>query len=187
MEHEQPTGPAAGSAPDEAERARRRLQIYLNDHRAGAEGARALAERSAKSNSGNTVGDVLINRFIPELRDERSVLDAARRKIGARDNTMKQWAARAVEFGGRAKLNGSLLEPSPSSTVVELEALMAGVTDKRDLWRVLDTIGYPDDQQYGDLIDQSDRQLGYLGDAHRWATLRAFGGMWAGTPDANDG
>jgi len=38
------------------------LAIYLNDHRAGAEGAEALANRCARSNADNAVGHDLFTR-----------------------------------------------------------------------------------------------------------------------------
>ena len=41
---------------------------------------------------------------------------------------------------GRLKLNGRLVRRSPLSDVLELEALGAGVTAKRDLWLALGVV-----------------------------------------------
>lgn len=151
------------------------LSIYLNDHRSGAEGAMALASRSARSNADNDVGAYLTGHFLPELRVERARLESARTALDVADNPFKQWAARVGEFVGRAKLNGAVSGYSPLSRVVELELLIAGVATKRQLWRSLGTVsaggGFDDD------IARADEQIDRLTELHRWAVSEAFYGV----------
>lgn len=152
------------------------LAIYLNDHRAGAEGAEALARRSARSNADNMVGDYLGNEFLPELLDDRALLEALRKRFEVRSNPAKQIVARIAEFVGRAKLNGALAGPTPLGRVLELEALISGVNGKRQLWRTFAALKADDPDLFEQRLARAHEQLVRLEALHRWATLQAFGG-----------
>ena len=58
-------------------------------------------------------------------------------RLGVDEDRVKQAGARVVEKVGRLKLNGQLLGYSSLSRLVELEAMMLGVTGKRGLWLAL--------------------------------------------------
>lgn len=152
------------------------LAIYLNDHRAGAEGAEALARRSARSNAGNAVGEYLGGRFLTELRDDRALLEALRERLDVPPNPAKQCAARIAELIGRAKLNGAVTGPTPLGRVLELEALIAGVVAKRQLWLTATTLPDADAGLFEERIARADDQLDRLQDLHRWAAGEAFAG-----------
>ena len=151
------------------------LGIYLNDHRAGAVGASALARRSAAANTDNAIGEYLGGRFERELTDERALLDALRERLGVRSNPVKQYGARLAELLGRAKLNGALTGPTPLSRVIELEALIAGVAAKRQLWRTAIALPDVDTELFEEQLTRADEQLDRLQELHRWATHEAFG------------
>ena len=157
--------------------ARGQFAIYLNDHRAGAEGAEALARRSAGANADNVVGQYLNGEFLPALENDRALLEALRERFGVRSNPVKQYGARLVELLGRAKLNGALTGPTPLGRILELEALIAGVSTKRQLWRTAIALPDIDEELFEERITAADEQIGRLQELHRWATNEAFGTM----------
>lgn len=154
---------------------RGQLAIYLNDHRAGAEGAEALARRSARSNADNVVGEYLGGEFLTELRNDRALLEVLRERIGVLPNPAKQCAARVAEFVGRAKLNGAVTGPTPLSRVLELEALLAGVIAKRQLWRTAATLPDVEADLFEERLVSADDQIERLEELQRWAASIAFG------------
>ena len=112
------------------------LPIYLNDHRAGAAGGLALARRIVQQSDASEARAV-VQALAHEIADDRQALERVARLIGVRANPVKIAAARLAERAGRLKLNGRLLERSPLSRLIELEALLAGVDAKRSLWMSL--------------------------------------------------
>lgn len=112
------------------------LDIYLNDHRAGAAGGAQLARRILRSNRTSQFAADL-EALVEAIEADRSTLDEVRVAAGVTGGALKQAAALVAERGARLKLNGHLLTYSPLSRVLELEALMAGVQAKRRLWAAL--------------------------------------------------
>jgi hypothetical protein len=115
---------------------RRPLGIYLNDHLAGSTTGVELAKRLAGENRGMDYGPDL-ERLAAEIADDREELKRIMRALGVRANPLKPPLAWGVEKVGRAKLNDRLTGYSPLSRLTEVEALTAGVTGKRCLWRCL--------------------------------------------------
>ena len=154
------------------------LAIYLNDHLAGSTVGLELARRATSSNRGSGYG-----RFLEELAaqigaDRESLLEIMR-SLGVGTDRVKVSAAWAAEKLGRLKLNGRLLGYSPLSRVVELEALILGITGKLALWRTLDELepGYPQLSKatLEHLIARAQQQLEGLEEQRRQASLEAFG------------
>jgi hypothetical protein len=112
------------------------LQIYLNDHRAGAVAAHALASRARAANGGNEFGEFL-DEFVPALEEDIDRLDAVFDRCSMSKNCIKLGAARLGAALGQLKLNGRLTEYSPLSRVIEFEALRVGVLGKQQLWRTI--------------------------------------------------
>lgn len=138
-----------------------RLSIYLNDHLAGAVAGLALARRSFESNRGNSVGDHLAV-IIGELEEDRKILEGLIDALGFDRNPLKIATAALAEKAGRLKTNGSLREYSPLSRVVELEALMLGVTGRAQLWRTVGEL-----QQYPPCQKVDTDRLGQRADRQR--------------------
>jgi hypothetical protein len=115
---------------------RKLLAIYLNDHLAGATVGTSLSKRIAGQNRDNEFGPVF-ERLHEEIDEDRDVLRAVMRKVGAKEDPVKRVVAFVAERAGRLKLNGSLVSYSPLSRVVEIEGLALGVTGKLALWRSL--------------------------------------------------
>ena len=137
------------------------LSIYLNDHLAGATAGVELARRARSSNRSSELGAYL-DRLVEEIEEDRSTLLSLMGRLDIGRDRLKEAAGWAAEKVGRLKLNGSLLAYSPLSRVVELEALVLGVTAKRTLWdalkRVRDTDPRLSDVDLDALAGRADRQ-----------------------------
>lgn len=112
------------------------LGIYLNDHLAVATGVVELARRTAGSNQGSDIGDVLA-RLETEVGEDRTALLRMMAALDVPLRHYKVYAAWAAEKAGRLKLNGHLRSRSPLSIVVELEALRLGIEANAAGWRTL--------------------------------------------------
>ena len=115
---------------------RKLLTIYLNDHLAGSTTGVELAKRTAGANRG-TEYESDLERLATEIDEDREELKRIMRALGVRASPLKPPVAWGAEKLGRLKLNGRLVGYSPLSRLTEVEALSAGVTGKRSLWRCL--------------------------------------------------
>jgi hypothetical protein len=148
------------------------LPIYLNDHLAGSTIGRELARRAAGSNQGTELGDFLAD-LAAQIEADRAQLEDVMTRLDVHVDTMKVTAGWLAEKVGRLKLNGRLLEYSPLSRVVELEALISGVNGKLALWRAL-AIAAPQEPRIAEvdfvqLIARAEEQLAGLWDHHSHA------------------
>jgi hypothetical protein len=117
----------------------RLLEIYLADHLAASTAGVALARRSAESNAGTALGEVL-SRLATEIAEDRLTLQRIVADLGFRESKPKDALAWVGEKVGRLKLNGQLRGYSPLSRVLELEALSVGVAGKLALWQSLQSV-----------------------------------------------
>lgn len=89
----------------------------------------------------------------------------------------KQAGARLGEFVGRFKLNGRLISGSPSTPVLELEMLSAGVMGKSRLWQTLDDLREVLAVDRAALVSvqtRAERHLADIGRAHQQIRADAF-------------
>jgi hypothetical protein len=114
----------------------RLLAIYLQDHHAGAVAGQSLARRAASENEGTAYGEELA-RLAEEIEEDRRTLEAVMDRLDVGRDQLKDLAASAGERLGRLKPNGRWREYSPLSRLLEVEAMMLGVTGKLALWRAL--------------------------------------------------
>jgi hypothetical protein len=112
------------------------LDIYLNDHLAGATVGVELSRRAANSNRGTPSGEFL-ERLHHEIAEDRQTLLAIVRALEADISPAKPAFAWIAEKAARLKLNGRLRGYSPLSRLIELEGLETGITGKRSLWQAL--------------------------------------------------
>jgi hypothetical protein len=114
------------------------LATYLRDHRAGAAAGTRTAERLRDH------GDPSVRQpmrgLAHEIAEDRDDLDRVMSDLGISPSRLKSALAAAGSQLGRLKFNGRLIRRSPLSDVLELEALGAGVTAKRDLWLALTVV-----------------------------------------------
>jgi len=117
----------------------RLLEIYLTDHLAASTAGVALVRRTAASNAGTALGDVL-RRLTTEIEDDRRTLQAIVTELGFRESKPKDALAWIGEKVGRLKLNGQVRGYSPLSRILELETLSVGVAGKLALWQSLQSV-----------------------------------------------
>ena len=155
----------------------RRLDIYLNDHLAGATVGLALARRAAAENAGTSLGDFL-EQLSREIAEDRETLEAVMARLDVDRSSAKPAAAWLMEKVGRLKLNGQLRGYSPLSRLVELEALETGVTGKRCLWQALSQALLGDvrlqELDFSALIARAERELAAIGEHRRAAASAAL-------------
>jgi hypothetical protein len=112
----------------------RALDIYLNDHLAGATGACELIARFQSENQGTPLGEILAE-LATEIEEDRQTLEDLMARLGASKNAMKQAATLVMEKLSRFKLGTSSDEGV--SRLLTLETLYLGVEGKACLWRSL--------------------------------------------------
>lgn len=155
----------------------RLLGIYLNDHLAGAAGGVALSKRMTSSLQDEHARQQL-QGIAREIAEDRDSLLGLLRRLELRRVYYKESAGVIGERLGRLKLNGGLVRRSPSSDVVEFEALAMGVTAKRAGWRTLRLLAADDsrldDGELADLEARAEAQLEALEALRRDAVRRAF-------------
>ncbi len=140
----------------------RQLDIYLNDHLAGATVGVELSRRAANSNRGTPTGEFL-ERLHHEIVEDRRTLLAVVGALEADASAANPALAWIAEKAARLKLNGRLRGYSPLSRLIELEGLETGVIGKRSLWQALSR-AFPGDARLASfdldaLIARADRQL----------------------------
>ena len=171
------SGTHAGMSSAEQPDPDRLLATYLQDHRAGAAAGVALAQRCARSNEGTPLGDVL-TEIAREIDEDRQALDDVMGRLDVSESQLKSLGARAGELVGRVKTNGVLTGYSPSSRVVELEGLLAGVSGKRRLWASLSATASTrpelDEAELRALFARATSQIERLEAEHDRAAASAF-------------
>jgi hypothetical protein len=155
----------------------RLLRIYLQDHLAGANAGVALVRRSREANQDTHVGEVLAG-IEQQIVEDREVLIGIMSRLGVGASPIKSALGVVTELVGRLKSNGRLVRYSPSSRVVELEVLAAGVITKRSLWRALRAIaeGRPelDSEQLDELVERATDQFDRIVAIHPQCAHEAF-------------
>jgi len=120
------------------------LEIYLNDHLAGAVAALELIEHRREEYKDEPLG-----RFFEDLKvdieADKRVLKDLMRFLGVDESAMRQTGAWAVEKVARARLK---IAGDESGLVLALEGLIMGIFGKRMLWRSLATANMPNTSKW---------------------------------------
>ena len=107
----------------------RYLEIYLQDHRAGAEAGVRLAER-CRDHAPDPATASELAQLVVEIDEDRRSLATIMAGLDVDPSMLKQLAGAAAERVGRLKLNGRAVRTSPLSVLVELEGLVGAVSVK---------------------------------------------------------
>ena len=116
------------------------LDIYLQDHLAGATFGCELAERCRRENERSKFGEPLA-KLAGEIAADRETLIDVMGRVGAHRSNVKISAAWLAEKVRRLKPNGRPFSYTPLTRLLELESLVIGITGKRALWRALEQTG----------------------------------------------
>lgn len=158
------------------------IEIYLNDHWAGAGAGAALAKRLARHNRDTIWSDRLAS-LANEVESDEHTLQAIRQALGVSGGRIKRAAALGMERFSALKPNGRSFAYSPLSRVVESEAMMAGISGKHRLWASLRAACADDPRLSGfdlaGLEQRAERQLEVLRAFHGAAAKNALSGEGA--------
>src|SRR5687768_12075191 len=98
----------------------RRLDVYLNDHLAGATGAYELCRRALRENLGTELG-IFIEGLLRRIAEDRRTLEDIASRLRTGRWPMKPAGAWALEKVGRLKVNGQMRGYSALSRLIEPE------------------------------------------------------------------
>jgi hypothetical protein len=147
------------------------LEIYLNDHLAGAVAAIDLLERLRTDHAEGTLANDLIT-LQREIEADRDTLQAIIDRVHRGHHRIKHAAAKLAEKTTQFKLSPMATGSVELTQLLELEALYLGVHGKRALWKVLREVARTRaelaDFDFNHLILRAERQLDGL-DHHRLA------------------
>jgi hypothetical protein len=116
--------------------AQRRIDVYLNDHLAGATFGADLA-RQLKARTEGTDFQPEMSRLAAEIEADLDTLTDLMNRIGSTRNPSKQATAWVAEKASRVKLTGLTSGNDELGTFLSIEALSLGVEGKASLWTTL--------------------------------------------------
>ncbi|MGZ6616394.1 MAG: hypothetical protein ACXVFQ_18425 [Solirubrobacteraceae bacterium] len=112
------------------------IDVYLNDHLAGAMLGTDLAEQIHAQNQGTPLGQ-LMESLAPKIEHDREALIELMRELDSSKNPVKQAAAWVAEKASRAKFTGMTSGNAELGTFMALETLALGVRGKECMWTAL--------------------------------------------------
>jgi hypothetical protein len=112
------------------------IDVYLNDHLAGAMLGSDLAEQIQAQNDGTALGE-LMETLASQIEQDRQTLIELMEQLEISKNPVKQATAWVAEKASRVKLSGMSSGDSELGTFMALETLALGVQGKACLWTAL--------------------------------------------------
>ncbi len=153
------------------------IDVYLNDHLAGAMLGRDLAEQIRSRSHGTALGQ-LMESLAPEIEQDRQTLIELMRRVGSSKNPVKQATAWIAEKVSRAKFSGMTSRDPELGTFMALETLALGVRGKACMWTALKQVAdeHPPiaSMNLDELIDRAHTQQDALERERLAAGMRAF-------------
>jgi len=139
----------------------RAIDVYLNDHLAGATLGSDLAEQIRERHEGSRLGE-LMNAIAPEIEQDRQLLVDLMERLNTSQNPIKQATGWLAEKASRVKFSGIGSGEPDEGAFMALETLTLGVEGKASLWKALREIQshYPPlaSTNLDELIARADRQ-----------------------------
>lgn len=174
---------ARHGAADPRESRAHALEVYLNDHLAGATGGARLAHRLA-SHQGDPERARELTTLASEVDRDRTTLRQLMRELGVPVHRYLLTAALVGERLARLKPNGRLLRKSEVRAVMELETMLLGVQGKAALWRLLRNLPEGRVRGRAELLDglltRADRQADTLERLRERAAVEVMAGAGPG-------
>ena len=112
------------------------IDVYLNDHLAGAMLGSDLAEQIQARNRGTALGQ-LMQSLAAEIEQDRQTLIELMQRLDSSKNPIKQAIAWIAEKTSRAKVSGMTSGDPELGTFMALETLALGVRGKACMWKTL--------------------------------------------------
>lgn len=114
----------------------RAMDVYLNDHLAGATLGSDLAEQIRDRHAGTPLGE-LMAPVAREIEEDRQTLVDLMERLGVSRNPLKQAAGWVTQKASHVKFSGAASGAPDQGAFMALESLTLGVTGKRALWITL--------------------------------------------------
>lgn len=154
------------------------MNVYLNDHLAGAMLGTDLAEQIQAQNEGTALGE-LMGSLAPKIEEDRQTLIELMERLDTSRNPVKQATAWMAEKASRAKFSGQTSGEPEVGAFMALETLCLGVQGKVCLWTALKEVA----DQYeplasmnlDELIERAQTQHSALERERMAASRRALG------------
>ena len=120
------------------------MDLYLNDHLAGAMLGSDLAEQIRDRHEGTPLGEVMAG-IATEVEEDRQTLLDLMERMGTSKNPIKQATGWLAEKASRAKFSGVVSREPDHGAFMALESLTLGVEGKRSMWLALKEVAsqYP--------------------------------------------
>lgn len=154
--------------------AHRPIDVYLNDHLAGATFGADLA-RQLEAQTEGTDFQPEMSRLAAEIEADLDTLTDLMERIGTTRNPSKQVTAWVAEKASRLKLTGLTSGDDELGKFLSIETLSLGVEGKASLWTTLRELRghYPEllSSDLDDLLQRAQRQRQVL-EAERLAAAR---------------
>lgn len=154
------------------------MNVYLNDHLAGATLGSDLAEQIRGQNQGTPLGE-LMGSIAPQIEEDRRTLLDLMERMGTPKNPAKQATGWMAEKASRVKFSGVVSGEPEHGAFMALESLTLGVEGKASMWKALKEVAgeYPSlaSMNLDELIDRAQAQRGALERERLAAGRRALG------------
>ncbi len=155
------------------------LEVYLNDHLAGATAGRDLARKLVKDTAG-TPHEAAMAQLLADIDADRTTLEDVMKRLGIEQHPSKQAGTWLAEKVGRLRFAEPLTGSANLSRLMEMEGLSMGVHGKRLLWETLQETHATDPRlaevDFGYLVERARHQLDTLAQQHRAAAAEALAG-----------
>jgi hypothetical protein len=156
----------------------REMDVYLNDHLAGATLGTDLAKQIQQRHEDSPLGE-LMGRIATEIEEDRRTLVDLMERMDSSRNPLKQAAGWVAEKASQVKFSGAGSGAPDQGAFMALESLTLGVLGKRKLWAALKEVRdqYPAlaATDLDDLIGRADAQHDALDRERMAAAVLALG------------
>jgi hypothetical protein len=156
----------------------RAMDVYLNDHLAGATLGSDLAKQIQKRHEQTPLGD-LMDSLAPEIEEDRQTLIRLMEELDVSQNPIKQVTGWLTEKASLLKFSGVVSGEPDHGAFMALETLALGVEGKRSLWVALQQVQsqYPPltSTSLEELIGRAEAQHAALESERLAAGMRALG------------
>src|SRR6478609_6898773 len=117
----------------------RAMDVYLNDHLAGATLGSDLAEQIRDRHEGTPLGE-LMGSLAPEIDQDRDALLELMDRMDVSQNPLKQATGWVAEKASRVKFSGAGSGEPDQGAFMALETLTLGVEGKASMWKALKAV-----------------------------------------------
>jgi hypothetical protein len=121
------------------------MDVYLNDHLAGATLGSNLAEQIRDRHEGTPLGEIM-RTIAAQVEEDRRTLIELMERMGVSRNPVKQATGWVAEKASRVKFSGVASGEPDHGAFMALESLTLGVAGKLSLWQALEQVkgDYPE-------------------------------------------